>query len=44
MVYICSLKNTQMSQGKATIAQIIGPVVDIAFENGAKLPKIYDSI
>ncbi|HCD23471.1 MAG TPA: F0F1 ATP synthase subunit beta, partial [Flavobacteriaceae bacterium] len=33
-----------MSQGKATIAQIIGPVVDIAFENGAKLPKIYDSI
>src|SRR5690554_3947543 len=26
------------------IAQIIGPVVDVSFANGAKLPKIYDAL
>jgi F-type H+-transporting ATPase subunit beta len=26
------------------ISQVIGPVVDVAFENGATLPKIYDAL
>jgi len=26
------------------IAQIIGPVVDVSFANGANLPKIYDAL
>ncbi len=33
-----------MSQVTGKVAQIIGPVVDVAFANGAELPKIYDSL
>ena len=40
------LKNKQlfMSQVTGKVAQIIGPVVDVAFASGAELPKIYDSL
>ena len=31
-----------MSSLKGKIAQVIGPVVDVAFEKGVELPKIYD--
>ena len=31
-----------MQKGK--ISQIIGPVIDVVFENEAELPKIYDSM
>jgi len=33
-----------MSQVTGKVAQIIGPVVDVAFEGGTALPKIYDSL
>ena len=33
-----------MSKVTGKVAQIIGPVVDVAFESGAELPKIYDSL
>ena len=33
-----------MSTLTGKIAQIIGPVIDVAFENGVELPKIYDSL
>ncbi|MCH9660391.1 MAG: F0F1 ATP synthase subunit beta, partial [Bacteroidetes bacterium] len=33
-----------MSQVTGKVAQIIGPVVDVAFANGAELPRIYDSL
>ncbi|MDB4297607.1 F0F1 ATP synthase subunit beta [Flavobacteriaceae bacterium] len=33
-----------MSKITGKIAQIIGPVIDVAFETGSKLPKIYDSL
>ena len=33
-----------MSQVTGKVAQIIGPVVDVAFASGAELPKIYDSL
>ena len=33
-----------MSKGTGKVAQIIGPVVDVAFTNGVELPKIYDSL
>ena len=33
-----------MAQVTGKVAQIIGPVVDIEFANGAELPKIYDSL
>ena len=33
-----------MSQVTGKVAQIIGPVVDVAFESGSELPKIYDSL
>jgi len=33
-----------MSQIQGKISQIIGPVVDVAFEKGAELPKIYDAL
>ena len=33
-----------MTQVTGKVAQIIGPVVDVAFESGVSLPKIYDSI
>src|SRR5690606_7860597 len=33
-----------MSKITGKVAQIIGPVVDVAFESGSELPKIYDSL
>ena len=33
-----------MAQVTGKVAQIIGPVVDVEFANGAELPKIYDSL
>ncbi len=33
-----------MSSTKGKIAQVIGPVVDVAFEKGVELPKIYDAL
>ncbi|TDI71230.1 MAG: F0F1 ATP synthase subunit beta [Bacteroidetes bacterium] len=33
-----------MSKVIGKVAQIIGPVVDVSFANGAELPKIYDSL
>jgi len=33
-----------MSQVTGKIAQIIGPVIDVTFESGVTLPKIYDSL
>ena len=33
-----------MSKVTGKVAQIIGPVVDVAFESGVELPKIYDSL
>jgi F-type H+-transporting ATPase subunit beta len=33
-----------MVQNKGKIAQIIGPVIDVVFENTEELPEIYDSL
>ena len=33
-----------MSSLKGKIAQVIGPVVDVAFEKEVELPKIYDAL
>ena len=33
-----------MSQIKGKVSQIIGPVVDISFENAKSLPKLLDAI
>src|SRR5699024_8822050 len=33
-----------MSQVAGKVAQVIGPVVDVAFASGDNLPKIYDSL
>jgi len=33
-----------MSNIKGKISQVIGPVVDVAFEKGIELPKIYDAL
>ena len=33
-----------MSKVTGKVAQIIGPVVDVEFTTGSKLPKIYDSL
>ena len=33
-----------MAQGNAKVSQIIGPVVDVEFNAGTALPKIYDSL
>ena len=34
-----------MSQSTGKIIQVIGPVVDVSFEeDNAKLPKIYDAL
>src|SRR5690606_16958976 len=33
-----------MSKITGKVAQIIGPVVDVVFESGSELPKIYDSL
>ena len=34
----------QMANNKGKIAQIIGPVIDVIFENVEELPNIYDSL
>ena len=31
-----------MSKVTAKVAQIIGPVIDVEFESGSTIPKIYD--
>jgi F-type H+/Na+-transporting ATPase subunit beta len=33
-----------MSEVKGKIAQVIGPVVDVMFDKGVELPKIYDAL
>ena len=33
-----------MSKVTGKVAQIVGPVIDVAFEAGSDLPKIYDSL
>lgn len=33
-----------MSANKGKVAQVIGPVVDVSFEKGTELPKIYDAL
>lgn len=33
-----------MANSKGKIAQIIGPVIDVVFENTGTLPKIYDAL
>ena len=33
-----------MSKVTGKVSQIIGPVVDVAFQSGDELPKIYDSL
>ncbi len=33
-----------MSQVKGKITQVIGPVIDVVFNTGGELPKIYDSL
>ncbi|MFA5574990.1 MAG: F0F1 ATP synthase subunit beta [Brumimicrobium sp.] len=33
-----------MSEIKGEVAQVIGPVVDVSFEKGVELPKIYDAL
>src|SRR5690606_2622131 len=33
-----------MSKVTGKVAQIVGPVIDVAFEGGSTLPKIYDSL
>ncbi|MEX0361503.1 MAG: F0F1 ATP synthase subunit beta, partial [Allomuricauda sp.] len=33
-----------MSKVTGKVAQIIGPVIDVEFESGTEIPKIYDSL
>lgn len=33
-----------MANSTGKVAQIIGPVIDVAFESGTEIPKIYDSL
>ena len=33
-----------MSKITGKVAQIIGPVIDVEFESGTEIPKIYDSL
>ena len=33
-----------MTQITGKVAQIIGPVIDVEFETGVEIPKIYDSL
>ena len=33
-----------MAKVTGKVAQIIGPVIDVEFESGVELPKIYDSL
>ena len=33
-----------MAKVTGKVAQIVGPVIDVEFEAGANLPKIYDSL
>src|SRR5690606_4953500 len=35
---------TMANQSKGKIAQIIGPVIDVVFENAESLPQIYDAL
>ena len=39
-----NLKNKAMSQFKGKISQIIGPVIDVSFENADKLPNLLEAI
>jgi F-type H+-transporting ATPase subunit beta len=41
---LLNIKQLIMSTVTGKVAQIIGPVVDVAFANGVELPKIYDSL
>lgn len=42
--YIVTPNYTQMAQNIGKISQIIGPVIDVIFENDQELPRIYDSL
>ena len=33
-----------MSKVTGKVAQIIGPVIDVEFESGVEIPRIYDSL
>ena len=33
-----------MAKVTGKVAQIVGPVIDVVFEAGSELPKIYDSL
>ena len=33
-----------MSKVTGKVSQIVGPVIDVEFDSGADLPKIYDSL
>ena len=33
-----------MAKVTGKVAQIIGPVIDVEFQSGTELPKIYDSL
>ena len=33
-----------MSTSKGKVSQVIGPVVDVRFENGVALPTIFDAL
>jgi F-type H+-transporting ATPase subunit beta len=37
-------KDVQMSDIKGKVSQVIGPVVDVSFEKGTSLPKIFDAL
>ena len=39
-----NLKTQTMSQIKGKISQIIGPVIDVNFENADKLPNLLEAI
>ena len=40
-----SIKQRDMSQSKGKIIQVIGPVVDVSFEQeGNELPRIFDAL
>ena len=39
-----NFKNKAMSQFKGKISQIIGPVIDVSFENADKLPNLLEAI
>ena len=37
-------KPQKMTQITGKVAQIIGPVIDVEFDSGVEIPKIYDSL